>query len=70
VPEVRKDVRSFKLNDESNLDIPDRAFATHMTEVIDADISRSHEVTLAQWRDRPWTRRVADGLSTLGASRL
>jgi len=48
VPEVRKDVRSFKLNDESNLDIPDRAFATHMTEVIDADISRSHEVTLAQ----------------------
>jgi cardiolipin synthase len=38
--------------------------------VIDADISRSREVTLAQWRDRPWTRRVADWLSTLGASQL
>jgi cardiolipin synthase len=64
------DDRSFKLNDEANLNIPDRAFATHMTEVIDGDISRSREVTLAQWRDRPWTRRVADWLSTLGSSQL
>lgn len=64
------DDRSFKLNDESNLNIPDRAFATHMTQVIDADISRSREVTLAQWRERPWTKRVADWLSTLGSSQL
>ncbi|HET7591470.1 MAG TPA: phospholipase D-like domain-containing protein [Rhodanobacteraceae bacterium] len=64
------DDRSFKLNDESNLNIPDRAFATHMTGVIDGDIARSREVTLAQWQDRPWTRRVADWLSTLGSSQL
>jgi cardiolipin synthase len=64
------DERSFRLNDESNLNIPDRTFATHMTEVIDADISRSREVTFAQWRNRPWTRRVADWLATLGSSQL
>jgi cardiolipin synthase len=64
------DERSFKLNDESNLNIPDRAFATHMTKVIDADIGRSREVTLAQWQNRPWTRRVADWLSRLGSSQL
>jgi cardiolipin synthase len=64
------DERSFKLNDESNLNIPDRAFATHMTAVIDADIKRSREVTLAQWRNRPWMRRVADWLSTFGSSQL
>jgi cardiolipin synthase len=64
------DDRSFKLNDESNLNIPDRAFATHMTGVINGDIARSREVTLAQWQDRPWTRRVADWLSTLGSSQL
>jgi cardiolipin synthase len=41
-----------------------------MTAVIDADIKRSREVTLAQWRNRPWMRRVADWLSTFGSSQL
>jgi len=64
------DNRSFRLNDESNLNIPDEAFAEHLTTVINADIARSHEVSLAQWRNRPWTKRVSDWLSMLAASQL
>jgi cardiolipin synthase len=61
------DNRSFALNDESNINVFDRAFATHMTAVIEQDIAHSKELTLEQWRHRPWTRRLLDWLSALGA---
>ncbi|EIL91673.1 cardiolipin synthetase [Rhodanobacter fulvus Jip2] len=64
------DNRSFQLNDESNINIYDHAFAAHMTEVIDQDIARSHELTLAQWRERPWRQRVFDWLSSQAAEQL
>lgn len=60
------DNRSFSLNDESNINVFDRDFAAHMTDVIDKDVARSKELTLDQWRHRPWTRRVLDWLSALG----
>lgn len=64
------DNRSFQLNDESNINIYDHAFAAHMTEVIDNDIARSRELTLAQWRQRPWRQRVFDWLSSQAAEQL
>ena len=64
------DNRSFQLNDESNLNIHDRAFAAHMTAVIESDIDRSRELTLAQWRARPWRQRVFDWLSAQAAAQL
>jgi len=64
------DNRSFRLNDESNIGIYDYAFAAHMTDVIDRDIARSRELTLAQWRERPWRQRVADWLSSQAAGQL
>jgi cardiolipin synthase len=60
------DNRSFSLNDESNINVFDRRFAGHMEEVIERDIAQSKELTLDQWRHRPWTRRVLDWLSALG----
>jgi cardiolipin synthase len=60
------DNRSFSLNDESNINVFDRRFAEHMEEVIERDIAQSKELTLEQWRHRPWTRRVLDWLSALG----
>ncbi|MCX7514103.1 phospholipase D-like domain-containing protein [Frateuria hangzhouensis] len=62
------DNRSFSLNDESNIVVFDRDFATHMTEVVDRDIARSKALSLEQWRHRPWTRRMLDWLSALGAA--
>jgi cardiolipin synthase len=64
------DNRSFRLNDESNINIYDRAFAAHMTAVIEQDIARSRELTLAQWRERPWRQRASDWLASLGADQL
>lgn len=60
------DNRSFSLNDESNVNVFDRGFAGHMEEVVERDIAQSKELTLEQWRHRPWTRRVLDWLSALG----
>ena len=64
------DNRSFQLNDESNINMYDHAFAKHMTDVIDADIARSQELTLRQWQQRPWTQRVFDWLSAQAAGQL
>lgn len=64
------DNRSFRLNDEANLNIYDADFAAHMTQVFDQDMSRSRETTLAQWKNRPWTRKVKDWLSSLTSSQL
>jgi cardiolipin synthase len=64
------DNRSFRLNDESNIAIYDHAFAGHMIDVIELDIARSRELTLAQWRQRPWRQRVFDWLSERAAGQL
>jgi cardiolipin synthase A/B len=64
------DNRSFQLNDEANINIYDHAFAAHMIEVIDSDIARSRELTLAQWRERPWRQRLVDWLSSQAAAQL
>ncbi|SEJ35254.1 cardiolipin synthase [Frateuria terrea] len=62
------DNRSFSLNDESNVLVFDRGFAAKMTAVVERDIGQSRELSLEQWRHRPWTRRVLDWLSALGAT--
>jgi cardiolipin synthase len=64
------DNRSFQLNDEANINIYDHNFAARMTDVIDSDIARSHELTLAQWYERPWRQRAIDWLSSQAAGQL
>jgi cardiolipin synthase len=64
------DNRSFRLNDEANLNIYDHDFAAHMTQIFEQDLGRSRETTLTQWRQRSWTRKVKDWLSSLTSSQL
>jgi cardiolipin synthase len=47
------DVRSFRLNDEANLNIYDRAFAQRQTEVFEADLKKSRRITYESWKARP-----------------
>jgi cardiolipin synthase len=47
------DPRSFHLNDEANLNVYDRAFADHLTQVFEQDLQRCRRVTLEEWRNRP-----------------
>ena len=64
------DNRSFRLNDEANLNVYDAGFAAHMTQVFEQDLGRSRETTLAQWQQRPWTRKLKDWASSLTSSQL
>jgi cardiolipin synthase len=47
------DVRSFRLNDEANLNVYDGAFAARMTKVFENDLTQARRITLAQWQSRP-----------------
>ena len=52
------DNRSFRLNDEANLNIYDREFAGRQTTVFNDDLKLSRQVTYQEWQDRPWTQKV------------
>lgn len=54
------DNRSFRLNDEANLNVFDEAFARAQAEIFAADRARSREVTLEDWRSRPLTERLEE----------
>lgn len=59
------DERSFRLNDEANLNVFDPAFAREQIEMFEADLARSRQVTLAEWQERPWSTRAGDWLWSL-----
>ncbi|MFM0339001.1 cardiolipin synthase [Paraburkholderia fungorum] len=54
------DNRSFKLNDEANLNIYDRDFARQQTAAFADDIKKSEHVTLEAWLRRPFTERLIE----------
>ena len=64
------DNRSFRLNDEANLNVYDAAFAKRQTQVFEADMKRAERVTSEAWLDRPWTEKLAERLSGLLRSQL
>jgi cardiolipin synthase len=47
------DNRSFELNDEINVAIDSRDVAARLTDDFDADLKRSHRLTVEEWRRRP-----------------
>lgn len=58
------DDRSFRLNDEANLNIYDADFARGQIEVFQQDLKKSHRITLTRWQQRPlkeklWEHAVA-----------
>jgi cardiolipin synthase len=64
------DNRSFRLNDEANLNIYDAAFAERATQVFEQDRERARRITYDAWRHRPWHEKVMEHLSALFASQL
>jgi cardiolipin synthase len=52
------DDRSFRLNDEENLNIYDQAFARRQIEIFERDLARSRRVTYAEWTQRPLTEKM------------
>ena len=64
------DDRSFRLNDEANLNIYDRAFAAEQVKVFDADLAKSRRMDLATWRARPLREKLVEHLASLLGSQL
>jgi cardiolipin synthase A/B len=59
------DSRSFKLNDEANLNIYDRDFARLQMEIVGRDLERSRRITLDEWRRRPLTERLLEWVAAV-----
>lgn len=64
------DNRSFRLNDEANLNVLDPAFAAIELEDYAADRARAREVTYAEWLARPLMRKLADKCCALSRSQI
>jgi cardiolipin synthase len=64
------DARSFRLNDEANLNIYDAAFAARQTEVFEQDLQKSRRVTLQDWQNRPLSEKFSEKLASLLHSQL
>ncbi|WP_420799626.1 cardiolipin synthase [Noviherbaspirillum saxi] len=64
------DNRSFRLNDEANLNIYDAGFAAEMTKEFEQDVMKARRVTLEQWRNRPWNEKLMEHASSLLGSQL
>ncbi|CAN5664235.1 phospholipase D-like domain-containing protein [soil metagenome] len=57
------DMRSFRLNDEANLNVYDAAFAARQTQVFEEDLAHSARITLEGWRNRPFIDKVHEQLA-------
>ncbi|WP_309828888.1 phospholipase D-like domain-containing protein [Acidovorax delafieldii] len=64
------DNRSFRLNDEANLNVYDAAFAQRQTHVFEDDIRRSRRVTYEAWLERPWSEKLHEKMTGLLRSQL
>ena len=64
------DDRSFRLNDEANLNIFSEDLAREQTRLIDADIQQSRLMVLNKWRHRKFGRRLNERLALLLRSQL
>lgn len=64
------DNRSFRLNDEANLNIYDAAFATRQLQVFEDDLNQSKRVSLQTWANRPLREKALERLTLLLESQI
>jgi cardiolipin synthase len=64
------DNRSFRLNEEANLNIYDGDFAGRATAVFEDDLAHAHQITYEDWVNRPWREKLLEKASALLSSQL
>jgi cardiolipin synthase len=64
------DTRSFRLNDEMNINVLDADFAREQTEIFEEDKLRSELLDLETWRNRPYLVQLRDKFCALFRSQL
>jgi cardiolipin synthase A/B len=53
------DNRSFRLNDETNVNVVDDHFGQEMAALFDYDLNQSKMITLEEWSERPVWKKVS-----------
>jgi cardiolipin synthase len=64
------DYQSLRYNDEGNIGILDRSFASQMTEVFEEDLKNSAKIDEEAWRQRPFLEKVKEHFFALFRKRL
>ena len=64
------DNRSFRLNDEANLNVLSTEFGARQRQVFEADWAQGRLITHAQWLARPWTEKVLERVALVIRSQL
>jgi len=59
------DNRSFRINDEANLNVMDHDFAAEQIGVFDKDLKRCSRMTYERWENRPLGVKIDNAISTL-----
>ena len=59
------DNRSLAFNNESNFVFLDAPFGAQMNATFMADLTRSTEITLAEFQKRPWYNRMIENAAAL-----
>lgn len=62
--------RSFRLNDEANLNIYNPSLAERQNRIFKADLENSRQVTYEQWAARPLKKKLQERLALLVQSQL
>ncbi|MEO5695152.1 MAG: phospholipase D-like domain-containing protein [Usitatibacter sp.] len=64
------DNRSFRLNDEANLNVMDADFARRQAADFEQDLKKSRRVTLEEWAGRPWHEKALEHFLALFKAQL
>ena len=59
------DNRSFRLNDEANLNIYDAGVAAQQIALFNEDLKKSRRVTYEEWQARPWREKLLEHAAAL-----
>ncbi len=70
VGSTNMDNRSFRLNDEVNVNLMDEQLAADLTEWFERDRDASRQIRLEQWRNRPLAQRIREDAVDLVRSQL
>jgi cardiolipin synthase len=67
---VNFDERSFRMNDEQNINVIDREFAAKMLEQFERDRAQSRPITFEELKKTPWRLRMFEWFTALFRSQL
>jgi hypothetical protein len=62
--------RCLSLNEEANLNVLNKSLVAVHTRVFEEDKSYSREITLQDWRERPWGEKIRGRIGSLLATQM